>query len=135
MYDKSTNPLNDCFQKNLGLLRPFAVSFWFCTTETTHSRDILLSDVLLSILNFFSILFDFAIFTQPSLDLSKLFFYFYIFWNLLYILFWTFAACSFSTSDWLKKPVLLYFERKSHIINQKSRALSEFSKITMSDNK
>ena len=42
-----------------------------------------------------------------------------------------FAACSFPIYDWLKTPVLLYFEKKSHIINQKSRALSDFLKIIM----
>ena len=37
----------------LGLLRPFAVSFYLCTTETTHSRDILLPDILLTVLQVF----------------------------------------------------------------------------------
>ena len=39
------------------------------------------------------------------------------------------AACSFPISDWLKTPVLLYFEKKSYMINQKSRALCNFLKI------
>ena len=44
----------------LGLLRTFAGSFCLCTTETTHSRDILLPNIFLSFLQFFSILFDFT---------------------------------------------------------------------------
>ena len=76
----------------------------------------------------FSILFDLAIFTPSNLNF---FFYFHIFWNLLYILFWAFAVCSFPISDWLKTPVLLYFEKKSHMIHQKRRALSDFLKIIM----
>ena len=54
---------------------------------------------------------------------------FNIFWNLLCIFFWKFAACSFPVYDWLKTPVLLHFHKKSHMINQKSRALYDFLKI------
>ena len=54
--------LNFC----LGLLRPFAVSFCLCTADTTHFRDILLPDILLPVLQFFQVLFDFAIFTPPN---------------------------------------------------------------------
>ena len=72
-----------------------------------------------SFVNFFN-------FTNFYSTKSKLFFYFYIFWNLIYILFWKFAACSFPIFDWSKTPVLLYFEKKSYTINQKSRALSYF---------
>ena len=53
----------------LGLLRPFAVSFCLSTTEAKHSRDILLPDILLSVLQFFSILFDFTIFTPLNLNI------------------------------------------------------------------
>ena len=111
----------------LGLLRPFAISFCLCKTEATHSRDILLPNILLSISSsVFSILFNFINFYSTK---SKLFFYCYIFRYLIYILFRKFAACSFLISDWLKTPVLLYFEKKSYMINQKSRALSDFLKI------
>ena len=56
----------------------------------------------------------------------KLSFYSYVFWSLLYVLFWKFVACSFPISDWLKIFVLLYFEKKSHMINQISGPLSNF---------
>ena len=109
----------------LGLLRPFALSFCLCTMEITHSRDILLSNTVL-VLQFFLISFNFIDFYSTK---SKHFFYFYIFWNLIYILLWKFVACSFPISDCLKTPVLLYFEKKkSYAINQKSRALSDFLK-------
>ena len=44
-------------------------------------------------------------------------------------LFCKIAACSFPISDCLKTPVLLYFEKKLYMTNQKSRALSDFLKI------
>ena len=87
------------------------------STKTTHYRDFSF------LISFLSILFDFVIFTPPN---QNFFFYFYMFWNLQYILFWKLAACSFLIYGWLKIPVLLYFEEKSHMINQKSRALSEW---------
>ena len=34
-----------------------------------------------------------------------------------------------SNFDWLKTPVLLYLQKKSYMINQKSRTLSDFLKI------
>ena len=48
----STTPINACFQNSLGLSRPIAVNFCLCTTKTTHSRDILFPDILLSVLPF-----------------------------------------------------------------------------------
>ena len=111
----------------LDLLRQFAVSFCLWTTETTNTRDTLLPNTELSVLQFFSIVFNFANFYSTK---SNFFSYFYIFWNLIYILFWKLAACSFPIFDWSKTPVLLYFEKNSYMINQKSRALSDFLKIT-----
>ena len=111
----------------LDLLRQFAVSFYLWTTETTNTRDTLLPNTELSVLQFFSIVFNFANFYSTK---SNFFSYFYIFWNLIYILFWKLAACSFPIFDWSKTPVLLYFEKNSYMINQKSRALSDFLKIT-----
>ena len=67
--------------------------------QTAHSRDILLLDILLSVLQFFQFYLILPIFTPSDLNF---FFYFYIFWNLIYILFWKFAACSFLIDDWLK---------------------------------
>ena len=58
----------------------------------------------------FSTLFNIAKFCSTK---SKLF-CFYISWNLIKILFWKFAACSFPNSDWLKTPVL-FISRKNHI--------------------
>ena len=109
----------------LGLLRPFAVSFCLCATETTYSWDIPLPDGLLWVLHFFQFYLILSIFYSTK---SKLFFYFYIFWNLIYILFWKFAACSFPISDWLKTPVISYFEKKSNMINHNAQKLSDFLK-------
>ena len=94
-----------------GLLRLFAVSFCLCTTGTTYSASWYPS------LSFsvFSILFDFAIW-PPTLNFFFLRLYFL---NSLYVLFWKFAACSFPIFDRLKTPVLLCFEKKSHVINRK----------------
>ena len=36
---------------------------------------------------------------------------------------------AFPIFDWSKTPVLLYFKKKSYMINQKSRALTNFLKI------
>ena len=96
----------------LGLLRSFAVSFCLCTMDTTHSREILLPRILLSVLLFFSILINFTNFYSTK---CKPFFYFNIFWHFTYILFWKFLACSFQMFDWLKTPVLLYFKKKNCI--------------------
>ena len=52
--------------------------------------------------------------------------YIYIYILLLLLLLFT---CAIPISDSLKTPVLLYFEKESHTINQKSRALSDFLKI------
>ena len=131
----SITSLNGCFQNtlphmsnfSLGLLRPFAVSFCIYKTETTHSRDILLPNVMLWVLQFFQFYLILSIFTPPNPP--KFFFYFYIFRNLTYILFWKFALCSFPISDWLKAPVPLHFEKKLYMINQKSRASPDFLKI------
>ena len=52
----------------LGLLRPFAVSFCLCMTETTNTRDILLANILLSVLQFFQFYLILPIFTPPNLN-------------------------------------------------------------------
>ena len=64
---------------------------------------------------------------------SNLFFYFYIFWYtfLIFILFWKFGACSFPISDWLKTPILLYFEKKRYMINHNAQNSSDFLKYTI----
>ena len=67
----------------LGLLRTFAGSFCLCTTETTHSRDILLPNIFLSFLQFFQFYLILRIFYPTK---SKLFFYFYIFWNHIWLI-------------------------------------------------
>ena len=77
----SITSLNRCFQNNLphmsnfslGLLRPFAVSFCIYKIETTHSRDILLPNVMLWVLmlSVFSVLFNFINFYSTK---SKFFF-------------------------------------------------------------
>ena len=107
---------------SLGLLRPFAVSFCLCTTEETHSASWYPA---ISSSFFFNLIWFCRFYSTKS----KLFLYFYIFWNLLYILFWKFAACSFPIFHWSKTPLLLYFEKKSHMIHQNSRALSDILKI------
>ena len=115
----------------LGLLRPVAVGF--CPLrQRQYTPETLLPNVLLWVLQFFSILFNFIKFYFTK---SKLIFYSYIIWNLIYILFWKFAACSFQISDWLKTAALLYFEKKSYMINQKSRALCDFLKIVYDQSK
>ena len=108
----------------LGLLTPFAfvqprqhIPETFCFLIPWYSA--IRSSVL-----FNSILFYFAIFTPPSLN-----FFLFIYFMKIYILFWKFAACSFPICDWLKAPVLLYFEQKPHMINQKSKAMCDFLKI------
>ena len=127
----------------LGLLIPFAVSFCFCSTETTHSRDILHPNILLSVLQFFQFYLILPIFTPTNL----LFCYIYIFWNLIYILIWKLAVCSFPISDWIKTPVLLHFEKshirltrkvdpcltfwKSNMINHNAQKLFNFLKNTI----
>ena len=53
----------------LDLLRPFAVSFRLCTTETAHFREILLPVILLSVLQFvcfFQFYLILPIFTPPN---------------------------------------------------------------------
>ena len=52
----------------LGLLRPFAVSFCLGTMETTHSRDILLPNIVLSVLQFFQFYLILPTFTPPNLN-------------------------------------------------------------------
>ena len=51
-----------------GLLGPFAVSFCLCTMETTHSRDILLPNIVLSVLQFFQLYLMLPIFTPSNLN-------------------------------------------------------------------
>ena len=111
----------------LGLLRPFAVSFCLCTTETTNTRDILLPNIVLSVLQFFRFYLILPIFTPPNLNFFSTSIFSEIY--LQYILFRKFVACSFPISDRLKTPGTLYFEKKSRMINQKSRALCDFLKI------
>ena len=128
----STTPLHGCLQNSLPdisnfLLRFKAICRKFLSLHDgdTHSRNIRLPDILVSVLYFFNS----SWFCHFYSTKSKCFFYFCIFWNLLYILFWKFRACSFPISDWLKTPVLLYFEKKSHMINKRNRTLSDFLKI------
>ena len=109
----------------LSLLRPFAVSFCLCTTGTTNSRDILLPNIVLLVLHFFRFYLILPIFTPPNLNFFLLLYF--LKFN-IHILFWKFEACSFPIFDWSKTPVVLYFEKKSYMINQESRALSDFLK-------
>ena len=84
---------------------------------------------LISCYQFFSF-FNFIWFYCFYFIKSKLLFYLSIFWNLLCSLFWKLEAYSFPMSDWLKAPALLYCEKKPHMINRKSKAVSKFLKIT-----
>ena len=52
----------------LGLLRPFAVRFCLCMTETTNTRDILLPNILLEFFSFFQFYLILPIFTPPNLN-------------------------------------------------------------------
>ena len=88
----------------LGLLRPFAVSFYLCTTETTHSRDnaYWYSAISSSV---FSILIDFAILTPPNLNFfstsmfSEIYYTFFFFF-----LIFLFKLCDmFISNFWLVK--------------------------------
>ena len=79
---------------------------------------ILLLHILLSVLQVF---LNFIWFCHFYSTRFKLFFFFYIFWNLIYILIWTLAACSFPISDWLKTLVLLYFQRNHTWLIRKVR--------------
>ena len=128
----STIRLNGCFHKSIPDIWSFALRFVkviygkflsFCA-EVEHSRGILLPDILLSVLQFFNFIWFYYFYSTKS----KLLSYLSNFWNLLYVLFWKFAVCSFSIFDWLKTPAQLFFE-KDHVVNQKSRALSDFLKI------
>ena len=70
-----TTLLNGCFQNILpdiqtfclGFLRPFAVSFCLCTSETTNTRDTLLPNIVLSVFQFFRFYLILPIFTPPNL--------------------------------------------------------------------
>ena len=53
----------------LGLLRPFAVSLCLCAMERTHSREILLPNILVSVLPFFQFYLILPIFTPPNVNL------------------------------------------------------------------
>ena len=53
----------------LGLLGPFAVSSCLCKTETTHSRDILLPNIVLSVVQFFQFYLILTIFSPPNLNI------------------------------------------------------------------
>ena len=91
----------------LGLLRSFTGSSCLSAAEVKHSRDILLPDILLSVLQFFSFIWFYYFYSTKS----KLLSYLSNFWNLLYVLFWKFAVCSFSIFDWLKTSAQLFFEK------------------------
>ena len=109
----------------LGLLRPFAVSFCICTTETTNTRDILLPNIVLSVLQFFRFYLILPIFTPPNLNFfsTSIFSeisYTFCFENLRHVHFQFLIG---------QKHLLYYISRKNHMINQKSRALSDFLKI------
>ena len=109
----------------LGLLRSFAMSLYSCIRETTHSKDILLSDIPLSVLHFFNFIW-FYHFYSPK---SKLFFLFLHF--LKFTIHFVLNICGmFFSNFWLvKNTCSIIFRKKSHLINQKSRALSDFIKI------
>ena len=106
---------------------PFAVSFCLCTTETTNTSDILSPNIVLFVLQFFRFFFNFINFYSTK---AKLFFCFYIFWNLIYLFVLKICGMFISNFNWSKTPVLLCSEKKSCMISQKSRALSDFLKIT-----
>ena len=57
----------------LGLLRSFAVNFCLFTTETADSRDILLPDILLLILQFFQFYLILPSFALPNLNIFSTF--------------------------------------------------------------
>ena len=112
----------------LGFLRPFTVGF--CPVrrnKTIHSKDILLPNIVLSFFQFFQFYVTLAVFARPNLNFFSTSMFSEI-WHTFS--FWKFGACSFHISDSLKTPALLYFEKKLHMINEKSRGLSEFLKIT-----
>ena len=52
----------------LGFLRPFAASSCLCSTETIHSRNILLLNILLLVFQFFQFYLILQIFTLPYLN-------------------------------------------------------------------
>ena len=125
-------PLNGCFQNSL----PDILNSFLTFVRVTCRMFILFCEggksfqlfcFLVSCYQFF-IFFNFIWFCHFYYLKSKLFFYFYIFWNLLYILFWKFEAYSFPIFDWLKTSVPYYFEKKSHMINQESRASAEVTR-------
>ena len=122
-------PLNGCFQNSLpgisNVLLRFSLSLYFCARETTHSKDILLSDIPLSILHFLNFIW-FYHFYSPK---SKLFFLFLYF--LKFAIHFVLNTCGmFISNFWLvKNTCSIIFQEKLHMINQKSRALSDFLKI------
>ena len=59
----------------LGLLRLFVVNFCLFTTETAHSRDILLPDILLSVLQFFKFYLILPSFALPNLKFFLLLYF------------------------------------------------------------
>ena len=117
------------YQTCLGLLRPFAVSFCLCTTETTHSRDILLPNIVVSVLQFFQFYLILPIFTPPNLNFfstsifSEIQYKFY-FENLRHFNFQLFLIGLKHLFYCISKIFII-----SYMINERSRALSDFSKI------
>ena len=85
------------------LLRQFAASFCLWTKEGTNTSDTILPNIVLSVLYFFSIVFNFVNFYSTK---SKLFFFLYILWNLIYILFWKYYI-SRKTHIWLIRKGLI----------------------------
>ena len=73
----SSTPLNGCFQNSLldisnfllGFVKAICRKFYLCTTEATYTRDILLPDIVLSVLQFFQFYLILPIFTPPNLNL------------------------------------------------------------------
>ena len=115
------------------------------STETTYSRDILLPNIMPSVLILFHFFFfnfiEFCCFYSTK---SKWFFYFYITWNLLYIIWkiWGMLISNF----WLVKNTcsIIFCEKviwlirkvehcatfwKSYMINHNAQKLSDFLKI------
>ena len=82
----------------LGLLRSFAVNLYPCARDGIHSRDVLLSDILLSVLIFFSFIW-FCHFYSPKYKLFLLLLYF-----MKFTIHFVFKICGmFLSNFWLVK--------------------------------
>ena len=112
------------YQTCLGLLRPFVVSFCLCKTETTHSRDILLPNIAVSVLQFFQFYLILPIFIFFYTSIFSEIQYKFCFENLRHFNFQLFLIGLKHLFYCISKIFII-----SYMINQKSRALSDFSKI------